>query len=145
MRELSQIGKILRKYRIEHNKRQCDVAKYLGVSTSFISAVETGKKRLPVDLLDSLSKLFNLTEQEKRNLYLLSNNNKYNGLYYLQESLQIIKKAQKCLLQYLLPDTLQSAENTVNQLLGIFDNEHIVNIMNESTELLEQNSARKGA
>ena len=40
-------GKIMRMLRIEHNETMKDIADLLGVTASFLSAVENGKRNIP--------------------------------------------------------------------------------------------------
>ncbi|EPZ76653.1 hypothetical protein M798_01860 [Brucella melitensis ADMAS-G1] len=40
----TELGKELRKLRIDHNERLLDMSKKIGKSSAFISAVETGQK-----------------------------------------------------------------------------------------------------
>lgn len=42
------IGKYLRKLRVDHDERLLDMASRLGMSSAFISNIETGKKSPPV-------------------------------------------------------------------------------------------------
>lgn len=44
---LTPLGKFLRKLRIDHGEILKDMADRLGVTASFLSAVENGKKRMP--------------------------------------------------------------------------------------------------
>lgn len=44
--ELTAFGKAVRKYRIDIDVRLADMAEELGVSAAYLSAVETGKKKL---------------------------------------------------------------------------------------------------
>ncbi len=44
---LTDLGKFLRKLRIDRNEVMKDMADQLGVTVSFLSAVENGKKRMP--------------------------------------------------------------------------------------------------
>ncbi|AAX73668.1 MULTISPECIES: transcriptional regulator [Brucella] len=43
----TELGKELRKLRIDHNERLLDMSKKIGKSSAFISAVETGQKTPP--------------------------------------------------------------------------------------------------
>ena len=48
---LTSIGKFFRKLRIDEGEILKDMAEKLGVSVSFLSAVENGKKRMPFHLI----------------------------------------------------------------------------------------------
>ena len=47
--KLSDLGKFTRKYRIDKNILLKDMAEELGISTAFLSAVETGRKAVPAN------------------------------------------------------------------------------------------------
>lgn len=66
---LTEFGKALRIMRIEHgNKTLGDLGKLLGVSATFISAIETGKKSVPPTFLNELKLKLNLNDLEMRKL-----------------------------------------------------------------------------
>lgn len=58
---LTSVGRFLRKLRIEKGEILRDMAKNLGISSAFLSAVENGKKKLPDSWLPKLEKLYSLT------------------------------------------------------------------------------------
>lgn len=57
-------GKFIRRLRIRNHEVLGDTAKLLGVSTSFLSAVENGKKDVPIEWVDIISKHYNLNKEE---------------------------------------------------------------------------------
>lgn len=66
---LTEFGKALRMMRIEHgNKTLGDLGSLLGVSATFISAIETGKKSVPPTFLNDLKRVLGLGEAEVRQL-----------------------------------------------------------------------------
>ncbi len=60
----TKFGEFLRIQRIKHHEVMGDVAQLLGVSVPFLSAVENGKKNIPSEWLDILSKHYHLDELE---------------------------------------------------------------------------------
>ena len=52
----TEFGKWLRTLRISIGIRLYDMSKALSVSSSFISAVETGKKSIPLDFVEKIIK-----------------------------------------------------------------------------------------
>jgi transcriptional regulator with XRE-family HTH domain len=52
---LTSFGVLLRKHRLDRSETLYDMAQAVGVSSSFLSAVETGQKRAPDDLVARLS------------------------------------------------------------------------------------------
>ncbi|WP_375663101.1 helix-turn-helix domain-containing protein [Bartonella sp. CL266QHHD] len=60
---VTSFGKILRKLRIDHSERLLDMAKKLDISVSFLSAVEIGKKSVPVGLEEKIIELYALDQE----------------------------------------------------------------------------------
>lgn len=65
---LTAFGKELRKLRIMSNQLIRDMAANLGVTASYLSAVETGKRQIPDGWVKTLVELYHLTESDKCNL-----------------------------------------------------------------------------
>ncbi|MBR4576007.1 MAG: helix-turn-helix transcriptional regulator [Clostridia bacterium] len=62
---LTAFGKELRKLRISVGELIRDMATKLGVTASYLSAVETGKRHIPSDWILRISELYNLSADEK--------------------------------------------------------------------------------
>ncbi len=58
----TELGKELRKLRIDRNERLLDMAKRIGKSAAFVSAVEVGKKSPPTGFEDAIIKKYGLTD-----------------------------------------------------------------------------------
>lgn len=67
---LTEFGKILRKIRIDNQELLKDMAKKLGVSSAYLSAVETGKRKVPSDWVPKVSTLYSLDGESKNELEL---------------------------------------------------------------------------
>lgn len=65
---VTSFGKILRKIRIDNNEILKNMAEKLNVTSSFLSAVENGKKRIPNNWLNEISCLYDLNSSEIENL-----------------------------------------------------------------------------
>jgi transcriptional regulator with XRE-family HTH domain len=65
---LTEFGKILRKLRIDCGEILLNMAERLGVTASYLSAVETGKRNVPDDWGDRLAAFYGLDEQAKSEL-----------------------------------------------------------------------------
>jgi transcriptional regulator with XRE-family HTH domain len=65
---LTELGKELRKLRIDHGERLVDMAQKIAKSASFISAVEIGKKAPPVGIEDQVARIYHLGDVAKRRL-----------------------------------------------------------------------------
>lgn len=57
-------GRELRRLRLGRGETQIDTADRLGVSVSFLSAVEVGKKKPPADLVDAIATYFELDNEQ---------------------------------------------------------------------------------
>jgi Zn-dependent peptidase ImmA (M78 family)/plasmid maintenance system antidote protein VapI len=68
MSTLTPFGVEMRKLRLNRNLRLFDVASSLGVTSAFLSAVETGRKSIPDGFLVKLSRALNISTEEVANL-----------------------------------------------------------------------------
>ena len=60
----TKFGEFMRILRIQHHEVMGDVAKLLGVSTPFLSAVENGKKNVPAEWFDVIAEHNSLNNQQ---------------------------------------------------------------------------------
>lgn len=65
---ITNFGKELRKLRIDNDELLKNMADKLGVTISYLSAVEHGKREVPDDWIDTISELYQLSDAEKDNL-----------------------------------------------------------------------------
>lgn len=65
---ITTFGKLLRKIRIDHGEILMDMAKRLGVSPSFLSAVEVGRKSAPSGWSDTIAEQYHLSEEQRQEL-----------------------------------------------------------------------------
>lgn len=65
---ITNFGKFCRKLRINNGELLYDMAKKLEVSSAFLSKVENGKKKPPMDWQKKISSNYNLTSEEKDEL-----------------------------------------------------------------------------
>lgn len=72
----TKFGEIMRVLRIQHHEVMGDVAKLLGVSTPFLSAVENGKKNVPLEWFDILAEHYSLSSEEIDNMKKAAENSK---------------------------------------------------------------------
>jgi transcriptional regulator with XRE-family HTH domain len=61
----TQFGKELKKLRIDVGMTLMDMAKAIGVSAAFLSAIETGRKRIPDGILETLAEKFPQVQQQR--------------------------------------------------------------------------------
>ena len=65
---LSPFGKFCRKLRLEREELLLDMAKKLGVKSSFLSSVEVGRKNVPENWKNMIPQIYNLSEEETKEL-----------------------------------------------------------------------------
>ena len=65
---LTQIGRFLRKLRIDNGEILKDMAAALGVSSAFLSAVENGKKKMPEGWVKKLTDIYSFTAEQTEEL-----------------------------------------------------------------------------
>lgn len=68
LKEVTPFGKILRKIRIDNDEKLKDMSEKLNVTSSHLSAVETGKRSIPEKWQDIITKEYNLNENERNQL-----------------------------------------------------------------------------
>ena len=61
---LTSVGRFLRKLRIDKGEILRDMARNLGVSSAFLSAVENGKKNIPATWLPRLAERYSLSSAQ---------------------------------------------------------------------------------
>jgi HTH-type transcriptional regulator, competence development regulator len=66
---LNPFGKALRKLRIDRGWLLKDMAQGIGVATSFLSGVETGRKSIPADLVGKIASWAQLANDEVMKLH----------------------------------------------------------------------------
>jgi len=65
---LTEFGKFLRRLRIDNEELLKSMAEKLGVSSSYLSAVETGKRNIPDDWEEKIIQLYKLDMIEQEDL-----------------------------------------------------------------------------
>ena len=65
---LTELGRFLRKLRIDRGELLRDMAAKLGVAISFLSSVENGKKGMPSDWGAKIASIYGLSEEQKHEL-----------------------------------------------------------------------------
>lgn len=65
---LTPFGKVVRKLRIDKGERLKEMAESFEMSSAYLSAVETGKKAVSVELVASVVRHFGLSAKEEREL-----------------------------------------------------------------------------
>ena len=65
---LTELGKALRRIRLDRNQLLKDMAKILGVTPAYLSAIENGKRKPTKDLLNNIHHRYELSSNEINNL-----------------------------------------------------------------------------
>ena len=65
---MTTISRLLRLIRLQHGEVLYDMAKKIGVTPAFLSAVENGRKSAPRTWMKKLSELYSLTEEQRLEL-----------------------------------------------------------------------------
>ena len=71
---LTEFGKALRKIRVDRQQLLRDMADKLGVSSAYLSAVETGKRRIPQDWVSKIASIYSLSCEEQADLQSAADN-----------------------------------------------------------------------
>lgn len=61
-------GKYVRKLRIEYDEILYNMAERLNITSSYLSAIENGKRNVPLDWVGKISQMYNLSIIEKKEL-----------------------------------------------------------------------------
>ncbi len=64
----TRFGEFVRILRIKNHQVMGDMAKLLGTTTPFLSAVENGRKNVPKDWASTISSYYNLSIEEQKDL-----------------------------------------------------------------------------
>lgn len=65
MSKLTDFGKAIRKLRIDYDTKLNELATSIGVSSAFLSAVETGKKPISAELITKITNALGLSKAEE--------------------------------------------------------------------------------
>lgn len=65
---MTKFGIFVRKLRLDKGIRLRDMAKDLGISPAYLSAMETGHKDIPDSLADKISSVYNLSIEQTKEL-----------------------------------------------------------------------------
>ena len=84
--ELTPFGKLIRILRIEEEVKTKDMADEIGVSVAYLSAVETGKKKLSDSFIDSVVSFFSAKGIESDKIYNAADKSKQEFTIKVKES-----------------------------------------------------------
>ena len=65
---VTNLGKKLRKIRIDNDEISSDMARKIEISVLYFSAIENGKRNIPKDLAEKLFKIYQLSDNDKEKI-----------------------------------------------------------------------------
>ena len=65
---VTNLGKKLRKIRIDNDEISSDMARKLEISVSYLSAIENGKRNIPKNFAEKLFKIYQLSDNDKEKI-----------------------------------------------------------------------------
>lgn len=65
MTMITELGKEIRKLRIDKGENLSSMSKKLGISISYLSAIENGTRDIPSDFVDKLGEIYHLSKERK--------------------------------------------------------------------------------
>mgnify|MGYP003401380439 CR=1 FL=1 len=95
---LTLLGKKIRILRINVGETIVQMSEKLGMSTSYLSSIENGKRNVPVEVLPKLSKIFNLDLKQLEHEYF---SEKIAEIIYPQEEPRELLKAAEEKAKYM--------------------------------------------
>lgn len=88
---ISKFGNFIRKVRSKENESLRKMASKLGITPSFLSAMEVGRKTIPLEYISKIGELYNLSDEETIEL----ENSVYETNERVSIELDIMNEAQK--------------------------------------------------
>lgn len=73
--KLTEVGKFLRKLRVDNGELLKDMAIKLNVTPSFLSMVETGRRNIPKKWEEEIKEIYSLSLKQKEELISILNRN----------------------------------------------------------------------
>ncbi len=114
----TEFGKALRHIRLDNFENMKDMAQKLNVSTSFLSAVEVGKKNIPAKWIDEITRIYNLDENSKnelQNAYDITQQKVSLSLDSMDENQQNVSLMFARSIKNIDPNTLEKLKKLLEQ------------------------------
>jgi HTH-type transcriptional regulator, competence development regulator len=73
---INDLGKFLRTIRIEKDERLLDMSRKIGVSVAFLSAIETGRKDPPLNIVERIASAYKMKPKQRVQLELAVSNSR---------------------------------------------------------------------
>lgn len=120
---LTEFGKVIRKIRLDKGEILKNMAERLGVSSSFLSSVENGRKDIPEKWLDQIVDFYNLNEKEKEDLEKAFIVTKKNMPKVESESMGMISSIKKEAAFVFARSFEEMSDETAQQILKMLKSE----------------------
>ena len=117
---ITSIGNFLRKLRLKHQQILKDMANVLNVTSSFLSAVENGKKNMPPSWYPILESYYSLSYDEMETLHKSALESQKN----ISINIQNLNNYNRQLALSFAREFENIDEDTSKQLLSILENRH---------------------
>ena len=114
----TKFGELFKIYRIKNGETLYDASKFLGVTNSFVSAVELGKKKVPKKWFKIIVQHYNLTEDEADELETAIRDSKNNIKVNLSNS----SSFQRNLAMAFQRSFDGISEETANEIIRLLNN-----------------------
>lgn len=117
---MTKLGIALRKIRLDRQELLKNMADKLKVSSAFLSAVETGKKRPPANFIDRVCSAYGLSEEERSELQLAADTSLEEVKIDLTDSSSMQRQAAVSFAKALNDLT----DDEISRIMRIFSEQH---------------------
>ena len=114
---LTAFGKILRKLRIDNGEILKSMADQLGISSSYLSAIEMGKRVIPEDFITRLSQIYALSGEDIQQL----ENAKLQGITQVKLDINNVSSEKRNAALVFARKFEEMDEQTVNKVLAVLN------------------------
>ncbi len=113
-------GKFLKTLRIQKEEYLQDMAKNLGIQSSYLSAIESGTRDIPVDLTQKICKEYNLSDEDSAKLHTLELNRERKAVQLDFEKIKDNALAKETVLNFASKFADLSSEQleSINKILN---------------------------
>lgn len=118
----TELGKYLRKLRIDHGEVMKEMADKLGITTSYLSAIELGKRTPQEDLIEKVAGQYELPSDQKRRLLFAMTASLSEIKLNLENASQADRSLALCFARS-LPQMGADKKEELKKLLGVPDGE----------------------
>ncbi|WP_444907770.1 helix-turn-helix domain-containing protein [Microbulbifer sp. SSSA008] len=118
---LTSFGKLVRKHRIDQQLRLGEMAAAINVSAPYLSAVETGSKKVTYELVQNISNYLSLSPAEASELQASADSSQTEYRFNLKKQSDITRQAVAAFARNINTSSLD--ESVAKQILEILENQ----------------------